>query len=82
MSVATENLHSISEAAEHLGITEALVRRYCREGRIGSRVGKVWVISADELKLFSQIPRRRGRKTIEHNGSNGNSRKSSPKRLT
>ena len=59
--MAIEGLFSTAEAAEQLGITESLVRRYCREGRIGSRVGERWVISADEIRLFGKIKRTPGR---------------------
>lgn len=60
MKMAIDRLYSTAEAAEKLGITESLVRRYCRHGRIGTRIGKVWVISADEIRLFKQIDRQPG----------------------
>ncbi|MCI0348656.1 MAG: helix-turn-helix domain-containing protein [Acidobacteriales bacterium] len=79
MDVAIDKLYSTTEAAEKLGIAESLVRRYCLQRRIGSRVGKNWVISEDEIRLFSQIKRQPGRPKAgngKNNGTSGNDRKS------
>jgi len=51
------NLLSIPEAAERLGLSPSLVRRYCRQGRLGQRVGGRWVISEIELVRFDKEPR-------------------------
>ena len=58
---AMPNLLDIPQAAERLGVSQSLVRRYCRQGRIGIKVGSRWVIDADQLKQFSGTPRERGR---------------------
>ena len=76
MKVATDKLYSTAEAAELLGITESLVRRYCREGRIGARVGERWVISADEVRLFRQIGRHPGRPRPDEPGTSVKPKKS------
>ena len=59
-------LLDIPQAAERLGVSQSLVRRYCREGRLGFKVGSRWVIDADQLKQFAGTPRKRGR---PHNAS-------------
>ena len=48
------------EAAEKLNISAGLIRRYCRQGKLGQLSGKVWLISPDELERFKAIPRKRG----------------------
>jgi predicted site-specific integrase-resolvase len=49
-----------AEAAEKLSVKAGIVRRYCREGRLGQLEGKVWLIAPAELERFKAIPRRRG----------------------
>jgi len=55
---------SIPEAAKELGITDSLVRRYVREGRLPRvMVGKkTQLIPKSNLKSFASIARRRGPK--------------------
>jgi hypothetical protein len=48
------------EAAFILGISDTLVRRYCRTGRLGQRIGRDYSITMAQLKAFSAIPRPRG----------------------
>jgi len=59
--MSTLNLLSCEEAARELKVTADRVRQFCREGRLGQRVGERWVIPADELKQFQKIPRDTGR---------------------
>lgn len=61
-----------TEAAEYLGLTDGLVRRYCRAGKIDAkRVGRNWVIRKVELKKFKKQPRPVGnpafRKSVSRN---------------
>ena len=51
---------STAQAAESLGITESLVALYCREGRLGTKVGRDWRITPEELQAFASIPREPG----------------------
>lgn len=51
---------SINEAAERLGLTPQRVRQFCREGRLGQRVGRQWVITEEELEAFQKLPRHAG----------------------
>ena len=61
MSMSTLDLLSINDAAGELGVSPERVGQFCREGRLGQKVGERWVIPRDELEQFRRIPRRRGR---------------------
>ena len=52
-------LLTITQAAERLGLSPSLVRRYCRQGRFGFKLGKQWVITEAEAATFT--PNRPGR---------------------
>lgn len=61
MSVSTLELMTPEQAAKELGVSADRVRQFCKEGRIGQKVGGRWVIPADEVKMFQKIPRGTGR---------------------
>lgn len=50
----------IEEAAEVIGVTPQRVRQFCREGRLGRRVGRTWIITREEAEAFADIPRNPG----------------------
>jgi excisionase family DNA binding protein len=52
---------STTDAAELLGISPGLVRRYCRQGRLGSRHGRDYRITAEQLAEFAKLDRPRGK---------------------
>lgn len=54
------NLLSIPEAAARLGVSTALLRRYCKQGRLGVKVGGRWVIPTEQLDEFAKAPRPAG----------------------
>ena len=55
-------LLSIPEAAERLGLSEAMVRRYCAQGRLrAQKVGKGWAIQRWDVERFAASPRQSGR---------------------
>lgn len=54
------SLLSIPQAAARSGLSRSLLRRYCQQGRIGSKVGGRYVIDADELDIFVKVPRPQG----------------------
>jgi excisionase family DNA binding protein len=55
-------LLTITEVAERLGLSEAMVRRYCAEGRLPARkVGKGWAVRRWDVERFAATPRRSGR---------------------
>ena len=55
------NLFSVPQAAERLGVTESLVRRWCRAGKLGVKVGGRWIVTESELEQFAAVPRHPGR---------------------
>lgn len=50
-------LLSAEQAAGILGISARLVRRYCAEGRLGTRVGNSYVITEAEARAFARRAR-------------------------
>ena len=54
-------LMSIKDAAERLNMSATRLREHCQKGRLGTKIGRTWVITSDELERFRQQERRRGR---------------------
>jgi len=44
-------------AAKYLGVTRCRIRQLCQEGRLGRKVGRQWIMEADELERFKKIKR-------------------------
>lgn len=61
----TAKRYTTAEAAVTLGLSESLVRRYCREGRLGERIGRNYSITEKSLRAFAAVERARGRKAKE-----------------
>jgi excisionase family DNA binding protein len=59
-------LLSVKEVARRLDISESLVRRYCREGRIEAQKIGGWAITEAALKELETQPRRVGRPPKRH----------------
>ena len=60
-------LLTISEAAERLGLTFAMVRRYCADGKIpAQKMGRDWAIRRRDVESFAAIPRRSGRPSLRY----------------
>jgi excisionase family DNA binding protein len=55
-----EELLTVQEVAKELGRSEKRVREYCREGRLGHKVGRQWIITRTELEAFKKVPRIHG----------------------
>jgi excisionase family DNA binding protein len=56
-------LMSIPEAAERLGLSVAMVRRYCSIGKIpAQKVGRDWAVRQRDVERFASSPRSRGRR--------------------
>jgi excisionase family DNA binding protein len=53
--------YTTTEAAEVLGISARLVKRYCKEGRLGEKIGRDYSITEAQLKRFRDKPRSPGR---------------------
>jgi len=63
-------LLSISEVAQRLGLSEAMVRRYCAQGRLpATKIGKGWTIRRRDVERFAAAPRRSGRPASIYHGS-------------
>ena len=48
---------TVTEAASRLGLSSIRVRQFCQEGRIGEKLGPLWIISEQELRRFAKKPR-------------------------
>ncbi len=51
------NLLTTTQAAAILNLDESVMRAYCRQGRLGSKIGRQWLITTAELKRFAKKPR-------------------------
>jgi excisionase family DNA binding protein len=56
---------TVTDVARRLGITDSQVRKLCRQGRLGTRVGPIWIIGDEELDTFVRRPRGRPKKQPE-----------------
>jgi len=61
MEMSTLQLLDAKEAADQLDLSLARIHQFCKEGRLGQKVGGQWIIPADELQQFARIPRKTGR---------------------
>jgi hypothetical protein len=63
MVMATQNpaFWSTSKAAQFLGLSEIRVRQFCKEGRLGTKVGNSYVITDEELREFAKNERPTGK---------------------
>ncbi len=55
-----DDLLTVREVAAELGLSEHRVREYCREGRLGQKIGRQWLITRAQLEAFKKIPRKHG----------------------
>jgi excisionase family DNA binding protein len=59
---AQGRLLTVNEAADRLGLSVAMVRRYCSDGKLtAQKVGRDWAIHRREVERFAAAPRRSGR---------------------
>ncbi len=59
-SINNAKLYTVDEVARMLNVNPSLVRRYCRQGRLGQFLYGRWLISPDELESFKLQPRKVG----------------------
>lgn len=53
--------YTSGEAAEYLELSESIVCRYCRLGKLEAiKAGRDWLIHKKALDAFKKIPRERG----------------------
>jgi excisionase family DNA binding protein len=57
-------LYTADEVAKLLNVNPSLIRRYCRQGRLGRYMYGRWLISPDELARFKAKPRKVGNPTF------------------
>lgn len=56
------NLLTVPEAAQRLGLSTAMLRRYCAEGKLpAKKVGQGWAIRRQDVERFAAAPRKSGR---------------------
>ena len=61
-----ENAVGSEDAAKFLGVTIAMVHRYCREGRLkAKKFGPAWLIEMKDLKWFKENGRRKWSRSEE-----------------
>ncbi len=65
MSTSILSLKTPEEAGRIIGVSSVRIRQFCRQGRIGQKVGERWVISLAELQKFDRIPRTLGRPPVQ-----------------
>jgi excisionase family DNA binding protein len=59
-------LMTIPEAADRLGLSVAMVRRYCSTGKLpAQKVGRDWTVRQRDVERFAALARRRGRKPAD-----------------
>jgi len=59
-------LMTIPEAADRLGLSVALVRRYCSTGKLpAKKIGRDWTVRQRDVERFAASERRRGRKPTD-----------------
>lgn len=63
-SIGQTKLLTADEVAKLLHVNASLIRRYCRQGRLGQYLYGRWLISPDELEAFKKIPRKVGNPTF------------------
>ncbi len=51
-----------AEAAKLLGLNVSRVRCFCKEGRLGQKIGRNWAITEAELEKFKTVPGPAGRR--------------------
>jgi excisionase family DNA binding protein len=63
-------LLTISEAAERLGLSVAMVRRYCADGKLpAQKIGRDWAILQHAVERFAATPRHSGRPSLRYAAS-------------
>jgi len=67
---AQGRLLTISETAEQLGLSLAMVRRYCANGKLSAqKIGRDWAIRQRDVEHFAATPRHIGRPVIRYTPS-------------
>jgi hypothetical protein len=59
MIMATQQLFSVQQVAEQLGVTDGRIRQICREHEIGVLLGRDRVLTPDDVRKIKNLPDRR-----------------------
>jgi len=60
-------LLTITETAERLGLSIAMVRRYCADGKLpAQKIGRDWTILQRDVEHFAATPRHSGRPSLHY----------------
>jgi excisionase family DNA binding protein len=67
---AQGRLLTVNEAADRLGLSVAMVRRYCADGKLlAQKMGRDWAIRRQDVEQFAAAPRRSGRPSVRYTSS-------------
>lgn len=67
---AQGRLLTVNEAADRLGLSVAMVRRYCSDGKLlAQKMGRDWAIRRRDVEQFAAAPRRSGRPSVRYSSS-------------
>lgn len=61
MLLSLIDLLTPEQVANELNLSSTLIRRYCRQGRLGQKLGGRYLITRQELDKFKAIPRKVGK---------------------
>jgi hypothetical protein len=50
-----------AQAAAELNLTPRIIRRYCKQGRLGQKIGGRYIITRADLERFRNEPRKVGK---------------------
>lgn len=60
-------LLTISETAHRLGLSIAMVRRYCADGKLpAQKIGRDWAVLQRDVEQFAATPRQIGRPSLHY----------------
>ena len=64
---AQGRLLTVNEAADRLGLSVAMVRRYCSDGKLlAQKMGRDWAIRRRDVERFAAAPRHSGRPSVRY----------------
>jgi hypothetical protein len=59
MIMLNEKLYNCKEAAEILSLTDGRIRQICRWNSIGQKIGRDWLLNAEDLKKLRVLENRK-----------------------
>lgn len=78
---AQGRLLTVNEAADRLGLSVAMVRRYCSDGKLlAQKMGRDWAIRRRDVERFAAAPRHSGRPSVRYAPPTANAHRIAEKR--